>query len=328
MTFMFTANSRRIMASMAVSIAVFMSWVGTVRGETSVQTVKGEPAPAREDAPSVYELKKATYTGIYTTPVTLSKGVYEGPPFVPGAATRPRVELIDSLPLSGDLSEDGSRQAVVFLKEDSGGSATDIYMAIVVRKEGAVVNLATVRIGDRIIVRSGRIEKGRIVLEVLQHGAKDAACCPSELATRIWSLERDGLVEQVVRKRTGSLNLATLIGAEWVLGGSTMDPASSQLPDITLIFEKDRVRGSAGCNRYLGYARGTKVPGEITVKASKSLNQECAETVMLREGTYLDALRHSTRFGFYFGDLIIHWQDEEGRSGILRFAPRSKPSNK
>lgn len=60
-------------------------------------------------------LRNIEYRGIYDNAVTLRDGVYEGEPFVPGGASRPRVELLDMLPVLHDLDGDGIDDAAVLL---------------------------------------------------------------------------------------------------------------------------------------------------------------------------------------------------------------------
>jgi heat shock protein HslJ len=263
--------------------------------------------------------------GIDTNPIKLTNGVYEGLPYVPGGAARQRIELLDGQPATGVLNGDGDNETVVFLSEQRGGTSTDLYMALMGRVKGRIITLATVRLGDRISVRSIRIDKEQVSLDLLQSGAKDAACCPSELVTRTWSLERTGLVERVVKKRPGTLALKTLEGVQWVFRGSIPQQAAGEA-EATLVFEKDRISGAAGCNRYLGYAATTKVPGELTLKAIKSSNGECGGSAMRYEDQYLEALRQVVRFGFFLGDLTLSWQKADGSLGTMRFAPRKAPA--
>jgi len=63
------------------------------------------------------------------------------------------------------------------------------------RRNGSLLNLGTSLIGDRVQVRSMRLAEGRIELDVVQQGPEDAACCPTQKATRTWELRPDGLAE-------------------------------------------------------------------------------------------------------------------------------------
>ena len=318
---------RRMVGVMIVSLAFVTLCVGTVQGETAGSALNTVAIPSPQVVPpTLDELKNAIFTEIDTSPIKLVNGVFEGPPYVPGGACRQRIELLDGEPVTGDLNGDGVDETLVFLREDDGGTATYLYMAIMGRTQGKIVTIATVRLGDRLGIRSILIDKGEVSLGLLQFGVKDSACCPSELVTRVWSLDRTGLVEHVVKKKPGTLALTTQSGVEWIFRGFDPKQTTPKLTEITLVFEKDRIRGSAGCNRYLGYAATTKVPGEMTLKASKTSNSECGVKVMSDEDRYLEALRRVARYGYYLGDLTLSWRKEDGSLGVMRFAPRKTPT--
>ena len=254
---------RRALRLSIVSLALVIICVGIASGETAASTKKKVTVPVLSrilPPPTLDELKNTLVTGIDTTPIKLINGVFEGQPYVPGGASRQRIELLDSRPVIGDLNGDGNLETVVFLSEDDGGTGSYLYMAVMGRVKDKIVTIATVRLGDRLGVRSMLIDRGQISLDLLQYGAKDAACCPSELVTRTWSLQGTNLVERVVKKRPGTLTLATLSGSGWIFRGFDSKRATQGSADTVLIFDKDRISGSAGCNRYLGYATATKIP--------------------------------------------------------------------
>ncbi len=289
----------------------------------SLSVAAGAASPS---APlTMTELKNATYTGIDTTPITLVDGRYEGAPYVPGGNSRQRLELLDSQPAAGDLNADGTDETVVFLTENNGGTDSCLYMAVMGREKGTIVTLGAVRLGERLSVRAVSVEKRQITLELLQYGAKDAACCPSELATRSWSMEGVNLVELVTRKRPGTLSLATLSGGDWLFRGFDPLHPAQVASGATLLFQKEQISGASGCNRYIGSAAATKVPGTVTLKAIKVTNTDCGTKVMSDEQRYLDALRRVSRFGYFVGDLLLSWQKEDGSLGTMRFSPRKNP---
>ena len=165
---------------------------GTETKSTSADVAPGhEPVP-----PSIAEIGNATIEGIYDDPILLSEGVFEGEPFVEGGASRPRVELLDHH-VSGELGASPGDETAAFLSENSGGSGTFLYLAVIGRDSGKIKNLDTVLIGDRVQVEGVRLEHGAIVVDVLQSGPDDPMCCPTESATRAWRLERGELVEVV-----------------------------------------------------------------------------------------------------------------------------------
>lgn len=141
-------------------------------------------------------LQNATYGGIYDEAVQLTDGYFEGKPFVEGGASRPTVMLIDRFNFFGDLDGDGVEDAAVILAENSGGSGVFIYLAAMVSQDGALVNVATQLLGDRLQVDSVVIDSGQIVVTGVTHGPDDPMCCPTLEMTAQYQLQGDTLVEQ------------------------------------------------------------------------------------------------------------------------------------
>ncbi len=309
------AGCRKLSSILTVTLMITCGW--SVVGETSSPPLHIVPPP-----PTLEEMRNATYTGIDTTPIKLTDGRYEREPYIPGGVIRQRIELLDGQPAIGDLDGDGVMDAVAFLSENDGGTATVLHMAVMSRIKGKIVNIATIRLGDRINIRSIAVERGQITLDLLQFGAKDAACCPSELIARVWTLERTGMVERVAKKRQGTLKLGTLEGDEWLFRGFTPQLTQPEGTGASFLLEKDQISGSAGCNRFMGTATATKVPGVVTLKATKSTNKECGGREMKDEEEYLEAVRKTVKFGFFLGDLTLSWQKKDGSLGVMRFAHR------
>jgi len=250
-----------------------------------------------------------TYSGIYEDDVTLTNGHWEGEPFVADGASRPVVGIIDDFMLTGDLDGDGTDEIVVFLWENSGGSATSIYLAVAGSGDGQKRNLATALVGDRVQLRSGNINDGQIELEVVQQGPGDAACCPSQLAHRYWRLEAEGLTESAADV-TGTLSIQKLAGGEWVLVNLDINKPLPAGPRISLVFNGGRISGSSRCNRYFASVSDGNIPGDLTVSRLGSTRMACAPADMEVENSYLGALANVKKFGFFYGKLAFSWQHE------------------
>jgi hypothetical protein len=149
-------------------------------------------APA---APTVDQLRNATYTGVYDEPVTLKDGAYEGKPFRADSPMRPRAGLLPDSLVTGDLTGDGTPEAVVLLWKASGGSGVFTYVAVVANKGGRIENVATALIGDREHVESLAIAGRRIVVDVIGHGPGEPMCCPTQKQRRTWQLTGTRLKE-------------------------------------------------------------------------------------------------------------------------------------
>lgn len=140
------------------------------------------------------ELKGLAYEGIYDRPVVLVDGLYEGPPFVAGGASHPRVQLNEDSYVVGDLDADGDDDAAVLLVENSGGSGVNVYLAVVSRRQEVLKNIATIRVGDRVRVRSVRFDAGYVVLDLIAAGPGDPMCCPATRFIMRYRLEAGSLV--------------------------------------------------------------------------------------------------------------------------------------
>jgi heat shock protein HslJ len=267
------------------------------------------------------QLGNITYKDIFEHPITLKNGHWEGEPFVAGGSSRPAVGLIDDFILTGDLNGDGKDESVVLLWESTGGSGTYTYIAVTGLRGDKPYNMGTALIGERVQVRAGRINGNRIELDVIQQGPGDAACCPSQKSTRYWTLDASGLHVNA-SKITGTQSLADLAGTEWVLHRlDANEPLASQ-PEITLVFDGDRISGKSACNRYFATVKeGDELPGDLHIIGIGGTRMACPEDVMTLENRYLEALGSVTRYSFLAGKLALTWR-KDGKTGTLLFSPR------
>ncbi len=227
----------------------------------------------------------------------LEAGVWEGEPFAPDGASRPRLVLVEGFHLDADLNGDGSEEAVVLLSQSSAGSGSFDHLAVMGRRDGEIIHLGTARIGDRVQIRNAWIDANRIELEVVQAGETDAACCPSQKARRTFALGAGGL-EEVSSEVTGKLSLADLGGETWRLTHFSRGEPAPGDPPITLVLDEGRLSGSTGCNRYLASIEGGASPGALEVTAIDSSKRACPEAERAFEGRYLEALEGVVKFGF------------------------------
>jgi heat shock protein HslJ len=282
-------------------------------------------APATGPAPTAAELAAATYTGIEDLgAVTLRDGKWEGEPLIEGGASVPAVWLTDGFYLAGSLDDDAGEDAVAHLTFSSGGTGNFGYLAVMARQGGAIVQRGLAAIGDRVQIRGARIESGRIVLDVLQAGPDDGMCCPTQLATRTFAMQRGDLVEtstQVV----GAASLATLEGRTWVLRKlSSTEPAPAE-PEITLIIEGDRISGSSGCNSYNGTIKQGETATSLSVGPLATTRKACPPENMDLEHRFTGALQGAQSWGFQLGQLVVNYQQGDS-FGSLFFEGRTPTS--
>ena len=126
------------------------------------------------EPPSDAALLDLTYSGVAQQPVELRDGRWQGEPFVPGGASRQRVELVRDFRRDGDLDGDGRSETVVVLAESSGGSGVVSYLAVVGFRDGAWRNVGTALLGDRVQLRDARIAERKVELDLVQAGPGDA----------------------------------------------------------------------------------------------------------------------------------------------------------
>jgi heat shock protein HslJ len=277
------------------------------------------PCLACEGAPTAAELANATYTGVEEGPVTLVEGRWQGEPYEEGGASRPSAGLVEDFSLAGDLNGDGLNEATVVLWQSSGGSGTFSYLAVMGHSDGEVKNLGTAEIGDRVKLRSGRIDDGSIFLDVLQQGEGDAACCPTQLATRTWSMVDGQLIEGEM-EITGTLSLGTLAGTEWVLTQLNWKERLPGEAEVTLAFGEGKISGKSACNRYSASVEQGEEPADLKIGPAMGTRMACPGELMELEHKYLDALTHVTGFSFLAGKLVLTWENDGNWSTML-FTP-------
>ncbi len=168
------------------------------------------------EAPSLDQVRNATIAGVFDQPVTLVNGVYEGEPTVPDGAARPRLMLVgEPLALQEFDGADGDATAVL-LSASSGGSGERIWLAVTGLRDGRAESLGAVLVGDRVRIRSLSTEGADLVLEVVEAGPDDPACCPTQAALKRYRLW-DGGLTLTSDEVTGALSLALVAGTQWTL---------------------------------------------------------------------------------------------------------------
>jgi heat shock protein HslJ len=279
------------------------------------------PSGVAGQTDSAAGLENATYIGIEDEPVTLLNGRWEGPPYVQSGASRPRVGLLEDFNLKGDLDADGHEETIVLLWQSGGGTGSNIYMAVMKSENGEYRNISTALVGDRVKLRGGKIDSGKIIFDVLQAGENDPMCCPTQLATRTWILI-DGQLEENVMEVTGQLSLNVLEGSEWILNRLTREQPLPADAEVTLSFGGGRVSGKSACNRYSADIKQGDSPGDILTGPAMGTRMACPVHLMEIERNYLDSLAHVRSFSFHNGKLALSGQNVDGTQFTMLFSPK------
>jgi heat shock protein HslJ len=284
-----------------------------------------EAEPPAAPAPSWQEAANASYAGVLRAPVTLVDGLWQGAPYAEGGASAPRAGLVRDFLLSGDLDGDGAEESAVLIWTSSGGSGTYDYLAVLGRDaDGAVSARAGAPLGDRVKVRAASIVDGRVVLDTVQAGPSDAACCPGQKKRRTYALAGDVMTEFSTEDQ-GRLSLADVRGA-WVLTHFAYDESVPDGIEITLQVDGDRIAGKSACNRYSGTLQEGEAPGDVTLSGTMAVTRMmCPPPLMELEQRYLQALQGLVKYSFLAGKLALTWRNGEGM-GTLLFAA-AQPSD-
>lgn len=290
-----------------------------------------EPTKAAMQAPTLKEIKNASYSGIegLKGSVKLVDGRWKGRPYKKGSASRPVVSLIGDFRITGDLDGDGTDDAVVLLNYAPGGTGQLLHLALMARKKGKIQNLATALIGDRVQIRDVRIEQKRIFVDVIQAGPKDAMCCPGEVTTREWTLEPGGKLNRyTVTAKPARLTLETIGNTEWILRSWDSKQPAPTRPAVTLIFKDGRFTGSSGCNNYFAPAKDGKIPGDVEVGAAGTTRKSCPDNEMSVERRFLEQLVRVRKFGFLVTQLALSWEKDGVWKTMLFDKRQPRPTDK
>ena len=168
---------------------------------TLLALVSCSGASSELTAPTIEQLRNATYNDILLQPVTLHDGVFEGEPHMPDASSRDVVRMLDENFSTGDLTGDGVDESVVTVIRNSGGSGLFFHLAFFRNNGGAPEQVASIELGDRVRIKALDIRNGRLIADLVEHGNDDPMCCPSTIAHREWKLRDGEAVQTFVRER-------------------------------------------------------------------------------------------------------------------------------
>jgi heat shock protein HslJ len=280
----------------------------------------GGPGPTWDEAAA------ATYRGLADVEpeVTLAGGRWEGAPYVAGGAARPAVTLVQDFVVHGDLDGDGEPEAVVLVAVATGASGERLHVAVLAQRDGALRNVATALLGDRVQVRGIRItpdEPPHLLVDLVRAGPQDAACCPGELATRGWTLAPDDrLAPLPATAPHGRLALAAVSGTEWVLRAWDRDQPAATEPAVTLTVGDQGFAGRAACNTYFAAVAPGDSPGAVVLGPIGTTRMACPAPTMAVERRFLETLRRVQRFGFMAGRLVLTYEGEGGAGTMVLHA--------
>jgi heat shock protein HslJ len=302
----------RGLALAALGLAAFgMAACGQKESPAPAPAAPAGPPPT----PTLDQLKGATVSGAFDQAVTLANGRYDGPPAAPGAASHPTLMLWEPAVVFGDMDGTPGNEAVAVLSSSGGGSGEFVHIAVFGVRDGQLMNLGTAEVGDRVKLRTLWLEKGRAIMDVVEAGPKDPACCPTQLARKTYAMD-GGALKQVNSEATGTITIGTLASIEWMLASIDGQPIPAGLKPPVVHFEVNSVRGSAGCNRFTAPVKET-APGELAIGPAAATKMACPPAEMELEQKFLALFEKASRYTFVAGQLALTGKDG---TGVLIFS--------
>ena len=244
-----------------------------------------------------------------------------GPPPTPTleqlrAASPPGARLWEPSVHFGDVDGTPGSEAVAIVSSSAEGGGDSANVVVYGVRDGALATLGTAPVGDRVQLQSLWLEPGRILMDVIEPGPDDAACCPTQVARKTYGFE-GGALKQLSSEVRGVLALSMLSANEWQLVEMDGQPLAAGTEAPLIHFERDAVRGFAGCNRFNAPVKETK-PGEIDIGPAAATKKACPPPQMDLEQTFLTRLDAVNRYGYLAGQLALGWQSGEA-AGTLVF---------
>jgi heat shock protein HslJ len=270
-------------------------------------------SPAKSLAETLGNL---SYTGLFPDKAIALKngaGTYEG---------EGTVRLLDQLIVEGDANGDGKTDAVVLLDDEASGSGHFIWVAVVLDALGNPTPTEAIMLGDRIGVKSVKIDNGQVVADIIGQGKGDVACCGTWNIQKVLAL-KDGKLAEQSSKEISKASLSDLSGTQWRLVdlNSHQEPA---LPDVavTLQVADGQLIGSAGCNKYSSTLTGSADdPSVFLVGPVVATKKACPDPVMNQETTYLTRLGQVKSWKYDAGQLALLYSSDNDNLQYLVFEP-------
>jgi uncharacterized protein len=94
----------------------------------------------------------------------------------------------------GDLNGDNNNDAAIMINYNTGGSGSFYSLCAAISAPGNPVITDPILLGDRVGIKSLRVESGKVVLNLIKHKPTDPSCCPSVPVTLTYRVENGKLV--------------------------------------------------------------------------------------------------------------------------------------
>jgi heat shock protein HslJ len=286
---------------------------GCARQESATPATAEVAKPA---APTREQLLGATVTGVFDAPVTLTAGRYEGPPAAAGAATRPTLKLWNSTIEFVELDGVPPAEGVALLTSGEGGTGTYSHVGVFSVQEGKAATVSVLPLGDRVQLFRLWHEPGKVLLDLVEPGPGDPACCPTQLSRKAFGW-KDGKLQQLASDAVGGLSINLLAATDWMLVEMDGQPLPAGVVPPTTLVQYGKAAGFAGCNRYTGPITES-APGNVKLGEIVVTRKACDAAASEIEDAFLDRMRATTSYSFQAGQLLlVAPQDGESPRSLL-----------
>jgi len=294
----------RRLGAVARGAAILGLAVAAIAGCAKKESAAPAPAePARPLAPTREQLLNANVAGVFEAPVTLTAGRYQGPPAEQGAASKPELSLWDSTIEFVDLDGTPPEEGIALLTSSGGGSGTFTHLGVFSVQDGKAGTLGIAPVGDRVQVFRLWHEPGKVLLDVVEPGPKDPACCPTQLARKSFGW-REGKLQLLNSETVGGLSINLLAATDWMLVEMDGQPlAKGTMPPTTLI-QYGKAAGFAGCSRYAAPITEAS-PGAIKFGQMTITPKACDGPASEIESAFLERMRAVNSYSFLAGRLLL-----------------------
>jgi heat shock protein HslJ len=277
------------------------SLAGCARQDSAAPATTAEVA--KPTAPTRDQLLGATVTGVFGAPVTLTAGRYEGPPAEADAASRPTLKLWDSTIEFVDVDGTPPEEGVALLTSSEGGSGTFSHLGVFSVQDGKAATVGVVPLGDRVQLFRSWHEPGKVMLDVVEPGPGEPACCPTQLSRKAFGW-KDGKLQQLSSAVVSGLSVNLLAATDWMLVEMDGQPLPAGAMPPTALIQYDKAAGFSGCNRYTGPITEAS-PGNVKLGELAVTRKACDAVANEIEAAFLDRMRATTSYRFEAGRLLL-----------------------
>ena len=305
-------------AGLAAGLAAALPGIGGAQAQT---TTRSSPKAVLPDLP-LSILQTLAYVDIAPgRALTLENGTHrdEARTLRLAGHTEAAQALVGELLAHGDLDGDGTSDAAVLLEETRAGeTATTLHLAIVVQRAGRVRNMASLRLGPDVQVRSLAVATREALLELLVMGEGDAPGRPT--LKMALALKLQGSEVLVMRQEPGGkFAPADLAGTAWRLAAAAQSVAVEFAPGDGGGL---RLSGRAYCHRFAAGMDGEGRVLSVAAGAAIASKMLCPPEAARAERAFLAALAASASLAFRYGRLAL----EDGQGGAMVWEPaRAQP---